>query len=271
MEHTIFSLHPIAVPSWVMAGTIAENAHFIARQCRDMQSSQVIRLMEIGLCFFETASCLAYTDEDLPASLADLPLSWHVHLPSDLPWHEGGAAVARIAVSLMGKVAFLGTRRAVLHPPVGYADGGAALLRDFMAVWCGAESRGGACRVASDIHLENICGHDVVALWPTIEELGCKLCVDTGHLFAYGQSVLKALLLEDETALHAVGMVHLCATNPSGGHASLTALSPSEQAYVAELCRAVPQNTVLMLELFKWAQIEESLPLLCSWLEENMH
>jgi len=41
---------------------------------------------ELGLCFFETEACLAYTEADLPEGLRALPVRWHMHLPLDLPW-----------------------------------------------------------------------------------------------------------------------------------------------------------------------------------------
>ena len=74
MTPEAFLLRHLAVPSWVMAGGIADNARFVAGQAA-----------EVGLCFFETQACLAYEPADLPPELAALPLAWHVHLPVDLP------------------------------------------------------------------------------------------------------------------------------------------------------------------------------------------
>lgn len=271
---------PIAVPSWVTAGTIADNAAFVLNaieSCSHQNQALQHPISEIGLCFFETASCLAYTEEDLPATLAELPFSWHVHLPSDLPWHDGGAAVARIALELMDKVAFLGVKHAVLHPPIlpSIKDGGASLLRNFMKDWTSSG------RSPHDIHLENIHGHDLASLWDCIPELGCRVCLDTGHLITYKQDALLALLMEQNTASYNkectqdakgpfkhIGMLHLCATAPSGRHAPLSSFTPQEQALVASLCRAVPSDCTLMLELFKWEHIVESLPLLLDWLAE---
>lgn len=267
----------IAVPSWVTAGTIADNAFFIHNAMKSsLPQKHTLQpsITEIGLCFFETASCLAYTENDLPASLATFPFSWHVHLPSDLPWHEGGATVARIALLLMDKVSFLSAKRAVLHPPLlpTIKDGGASLLRDFMTVWVSAG------RAPCDIHLENIHGHDLLSLWPLIAELGCRVCLDTGHLITYKQDALLALLMGqsdasynkstlqyNKDAFQHIGMLHLCATAPSGRHGPLTLFTPDEQALVARLCRAVSPDCTLMLELFKWKHIVESLPLLADW------
>ena len=108
------SLPRLAVPSWVIPGEIADNARFVSG-----------RAAEVGLCFFETEACLAYGEADLPVDLAGLPLSWHVHLPVDLPWGEGGGRAAEVALRLMDKTDFLGARRAVLHLPDGLARPGA--------------------------------------------------------------------------------------------------------------------------------------------------
>ena len=74
---------PVAAPSFVLPGNIVENVRFLAG-----------RVEEVALCFFENAACLAYTEQDLPPDLRDLPLRWHVHLPFDLPWPEKASAAA---------------------------------------------------------------------------------------------------------------------------------------------------------------------------------
>ncbi|MDO5484253.1 MAG: hypothetical protein Q4F27_05035, partial [Desulfovibrionaceae bacterium] len=77
----------LAAPSFVLPGTVAENAAFLAG-----------KVDEVALCLFEAQACLAYTAADMPAALADLPLRWHVHLPVDLPWPTtAGKAEARRA------------------------------------------------------------------------------------------------------------------------------------------------------------------------------
>src|SRR5574344_135891 len=97
----------IAVPSCVIPAHIPENAAFLTGKVR-----------EVGLCFFESASCLAYGPDVLPAALAELPLPWHVHLPLDLPWQDGGLRAAETACRLLEKIAYLSPCGAVLHPPV---------------------------------------------------------------------------------------------------------------------------------------------------------
>ena len=84
----------IGAPSFVMPANVADNARFLAG-----------RVDEVALCLFEARSCLAYDDEDLPPALADLPLSWHVHLPVDLPWpRKKDAEAVRVAVELALRV-----------------------------------------------------------------------------------------------------------------------------------------------------------------------
>ena len=106
----------LAAPSWLVPGTVADNCRFLAG-----------RVDEVGLLFFETDACLAYSTKELPENLAELPLSWHVHLPVDLPWQEPETC-ADICLQLLRKVAFLRPNRAVLHPPV-HADAQGLLRR----------------------------------------------------------------------------------------------------------------------------------------------
>lgn len=271
----------LAVPSWVIAGTIAENAAFIHAQNMASQCIQesLYPITEIGLCFFETASCIGYTEDAFPVSLSKYPFTWHVHLPSDLPWHKGGACVAHIAVKLMDKVAFLQARHAVLHPPLGHEDGGVQALHDFIAVWIASG------RQSKDIHIENIDGHDLISLWPTIIRLGCKVCLDTGHLLCYAQNDLLSLLLSKplifstntsmqnasyyHEPLQHIGMIHLCAAETSGRHAPLTAFNPEELALVGHLCRHVSSKATLMLELFTWPHVEASRRILQNLLKDK--
>ena len=65
----------------------------------------------------ETAGCLAYDEKDLPLDLPSLGLSFHAHLPLDLPWDAGAGGVSATILSLEEKIAFLRPRHYVLHPP----------------------------------------------------------------------------------------------------------------------------------------------------------
>ena len=247
----------LAAPSWVLPGTIAENCRFLAG-----------KVHEVGLLFFETASCLAYTEEDLPPPLSDLPLSFHAHLPTDLP--RGGAQAAAICLALMERVAFLGVRRAVLHPPppsqappdrepLEYTG---AWLREFALCWRASN------RDTADLLLENTEHGELTALLPVIEALGLSLCLDTGHALAYGQ---RHLFLHP-AVLARTRMVHVSAPGKGAAknrHLPLTSLSPEDGAALRNLLFSVSQSAVCMLELFSTDDFFNSLPILHSWLEPS--
>ena len=67
--------------------------------------------------------------------------------------------------------------------------------------------------------------------------------------------------------LQMLQMVHLnAAGKKQSGHASLACLLPEAQGEYQKIISLLPQNSTLMLELFKWQQIEESIPFLASYL-----
>jgi hypothetical protein len=235
----------IAAPSRVLPGTVAENARFLNG-----------RVDEIALCFFECRACLAYTEADMPPELAELPFSWHIHLPCDLPWparpDQGGAAseTAERALAVFAGAAFLAPRCAVLHPPQGTPAFKRRLLRDFERVW----------RERSDVPLllENLSHCDIVELGDGfLQDHGFGLCLDVGHLLGYGQ---KRLLSSDlpETA----DLVHWSAPGEKDAHLPLTALTPGQFATAAELAGRFAGNPVHLAEIFHWPDVESSLPLL---------
>lgn len=238
------SRHVLAAPSWVMPGSLAENCRFLAG-----------RVDEIGLLFFESKACLAYTRQDLPPDLAALPLSWHIHLPLDLPWPNGRKAAA-IALRLMEKAAFLGARRAVLHPP---AAENANALEGFIREW----TRAG--RSPASLLLENTAANDLTPCLPWIQNHGLGFCLDFGHMLLYGQT---AALLRALPELGSPAMIHWNAPGPSGGsagHGGLNSLSPAELALGRRIFALAPKGSVMMAELFDWRLFEESFPILRAW------
>lgn len=280
----------LAAPSWVMPGTVAENCDFLATL-----------VDEISLLFMESAACLAYGRQDLPDSLADLPLSYHLHLPLDLPMSEPARA-AGICAELLDKAAYLpvgahwragkaeedtlparqgeargrhspamadasrpragGAMRGVLHPPDhDPADPGLAgrLLAAFAETWLALG------REPAHLLLENTRGNDLTGLAGPIREYGFGLCLDIGHVLAYGQEKL----LRRPSLLRRVDMLHVNAPGKgrrAGEHLPLTNLDASGQKRAARICQSVPARAVIMMELFSWRHIEESLPLIQSWL-----
>ncbi len=170
-----------AAPSWVIPGTPAENRAFLGR-----------RFADIGLYFLESHPCLAYAPKDLPED--DGRTTYHVHLPLDLPWESGATAVFDLAARLLGKVAHLRPWGFVLHPP--RLPG---LLAEFMDLW-----RGGG-RNPADILLENVEEAGPQVLWPAARDLGAGLCLDVGHMLAFGQTSLLAMpgIFEQTRLVHA--------------------------------------------------------------------
>ena len=234
-----------AAPSFVIPGTVAENARFLAG-----------RVEEVGLCCFETAGCLAYTEADLPPELAALPLCWHVHLPVDLPWQDGAEAAACAALSVFGRVASLSPHVAVLHPPVNVPPRAAreALAR-FAARW---RSGGGA-----PVLLENIPACQLTELGADfLAREGLGVCLDVGHLLGYAQAELLASGLPERA-----GLVHWSSPGPhpgKDGHLPLTALTERQRATVLDLLPRLAPTAVHLMEVFDWPGVTASR----RWLEE---
>ena len=231
-----------AAPSCVMAGTVAENARFLSG-----------RVHEVGLCFFECRSCLAYGEKDLPPGLARLPLVWHVHLPLDLPWsgrHEAGKT-AKLAWKVFSRAAFLAPRLAVLHPPPGSPALKRRLLRDFAVAW--RQAAGDA-----PLLLENIHCCDIVELGKGfLPEHGLGFCLDVAHLLGYDQQRLLSSDLP-ETA----DLTHWSAPGRRDEHLPLTALTSGQRAVAAGLASRFARNPVHLAEIFHWPGVEVSLPIL---------
>lgn len=235
----------LAAPSFVFPGTVAENARFLAG-----------KVAEVGLCCFETAASLAYTDVDLPPDLAHLPLRWHLHLPVDLPWAEGGEAAAEAALAVLGKVRYLEPHLAVLHPP------GELLAKETMeqalAVFAQRwnESRG------PGLLLENICGFQLAELGADfLDRHSLGVCLDVGHLLGYAQAELLASDLPERARL-----LHWSAPGPNQGqdrHLPLDALTREQQEVVKALWPRISPKAVHLLEVFHWEGVTASR----RWLE----
>lgn len=239
----------LAAPSCVLPAGVAENCAFLARH-----------FDEIGLAFFETEACLAYTEADLPLRLAQLPVSWHMHLPLDLPLElpevphgPGGAqAAARAVLALRQRAGHLAPGRFVLHPPPDPAQ--LALLARLL-------EQGGLPPQA--LLVENIAGRDLALHWPVIQDLGLGVCLDLGHMLAHGQQGFLAL----PGLWERVGMLHLNAPDPlrPGRHAALTQLDAAGRALCLLLLERLAPGGVVMLELFSEDALFESL----AWLRAH--
>jgi len=230
-----------AAPSCVIPGTAAQNARFLAERADG-------RIQEIALCFFETEACLAYTEHDLPDALAELPFSWHVHLPVDLPWHIVPEASANRALRLVRKVEALEPRMAVLHAPDLPARKG--LLAAFAELW--------HARCGLPLLLENTDSCDLVDLTPFIVDAEFGVCLDLAHMLAYGQQDI----IHIPELLSRVQIAHWSAPGGADRHLPLTRFTREEQNFARAAAAKLPANTVHLLEIFDWRGVEESLPLL---------
>jgi hypothetical protein len=229
---------PIAVPSCVIPGTTAQNAHFLAQRADG-------KIQEIALCFFETESCLAYTKDDLPESLAELPFSWHVHLPVDLPWHIGPETSANRALRLMRKVEELKPRMAVLHAPDLPAR--KDLLTAFAVLW--------HARCNVPLLLENIDSCGLVELTRLIVDAQFGVCLDLGHMLAYGQQNI----LEIPELVSRVQLAHWSAPGGADRHLPLTRFTMEERRSARAAAVKLPDTTTHLLEIFNFNGVEESL------------
>jgi len=231
----------IAAPSRVIPGTTAQNIRFLHQHAGG-------RIQEIALCFFETQPSLAYTTDDLPETLPELPFSWHVHLPVDLPWHIGPEASANCALRLMRKVEALQPRAAVLHAPDLPAR--KALLAAFADTW--------SARCAVPLLLENVESCDLVDIAQIIVDAECGVCLDLGHMLAYRQQNI----FDHAELVSRVQLAHWSAPDGADRHLPLTRLTGEEKNSLQAAAAQLPDTTTHLLEIFDWNGVEESLALL---------
>lgn len=232
----------VAAPSFVIPAGAADNSRFLADY-----------FPEICLLFFETEACLNYTNFDLPQKLATLPVSWHVHLPLDLPWHRGLNEAWQKIVDLMDKAAYLSPRSWVLHPPT----------EPDMLVPLAARFRDAGIDPA-DVLLENVDETDLVALWPEARLGGYSTCLDLGHILAYGQHPVLDLPGLWDT----VQMLHVYAADKGKGkHLGLAHLNDEGKTLLRDILSMFKGHT-LTLEVFDEAEIFSSLDLLARWMAD---
>jgi len=231
----------IAAPSCVIPGTVAQNARFLAQRADG-------QIQEIALCFYEIQPSLAYREDDLPESLAELPFSWHIHLPVDLPWHTGPEAPVECALRLMRMVQMLRPRMAVLHAPD--RSDRRELLADFADIW--------HAHCAVPLLLENIDSCDLVDVMPLIVDAQFGVCLDLGHMLAYGQQKI----LDIPELVARVQLAHWSAPGDADLHLPLTHFTKEEKNTVQAAAAKLPSTTTHLLEIFDWDGVEASLALL---------
>jgi hypothetical protein len=233
--------------------------------------------------FLETEPCLAYTREELlPPWLAEaeIPetnalaadfehldeylsqagqdespatpapdLTFHAHLPLDLPWDQGPNKAWRKIETLIQKAAPLNPRRYVLHPP---PPGISLKMLAGQFAAAGVEPR--------QVLLENIEGCDLSEIWPEVLDSGFGACVDLGHILLYSQFPMLALPGLGER----VDMLHLNAPDPfrPGRHLSLAYLDDNGRLLLRSMLDALTPGATVVLEVFDAEGFQESLEVL---------
>ena len=230
---------------------------------------------EVGICLFEAESSAHMPEHELPQELKELPLRWHVHLPTDLPGlsnpalcsEASGRRAAELALGAWRRVAFLHPRFGVLHLPRS-GEGGegvkaaSAWLAGFFQVWRDAGEK------AENIALENVRGASFRLLEASGESGEAALCLDMAHALAYGQE-------EDCTRIE---ILKTCAADPlvcprprsfrrraRDRHMPLAGLQVSRRT---GCCMSGPvgrfrcfrRSVTHVVEVFDWEGILRSLP-----------
>ncbi len=226
----------LAGPSFVVPGSMHENVMIL----KDLVS-------EVGLAFFESDACLAYTRDDLPESLSGLGLKYHVHLPLDLNWERGADHVFQVVSALVQKTAFLAPDKFVLHPPSNARD-----LEQFAVLWQKAGLN------PSELLMENVRGRDFSNLWQVIEGEGLGVCLDLGHIMAYDQMNI----LEMNTLWERTFLVHIYGREDHTGHVGLPVITEEGKKILQLILSRVNNGTSVLLEIFSLQDFLDSKDIL---------
>lgn len=226
----------LAAPSCVLPLRVGPNCQALADQ-----------VCQVALMLLETKGCLAYDHQDLPPDLPTLGLTYHAHLPLDLPWDQGADYVLNSIQALKQKIAFLQPQAYVLHPPPS----------GFLS-WLATKDP----LLLRQLCLENIKNNDLSQLWDEILALDLGVCLDLGHLISYGQE----RILDFPGFFHQLRMLHVYGGETDQGHLSLEALP--DPLVLRDILRAMHHDCVLVVEIFNWDQLCSSLTLLRTWLDQ---
>jgi len=229
----------LAAPSWIVPGPPAAS-------CLLLASRPELAVDEVELLLLETSACRAYGTEDLPPDLAGLPLSWHLHLPLDLPWAAGADAVFDALAGLAGLTAFLRPRACVLHPPKDPRPLAAVVRR-----WQDAG--------LPPLLLENAAGQEIARVAALAADLGLGRCLDVGHVLAYEPHFQPRATEED------LAMLHLHAPGNGDGHRALTGLDQAGETLLRALLERLPAGGTIVVEVFAAPALAASL----AWLGER--
>jgi hypothetical protein len=200
-------------------------------------------IRQAALLFYQHAPSLEYARADF---LPGAGLDCHVHLPVDLPWQAGPKACFEIVSRLMAPPGPLVPWGGVLHPPARPRDlaGVAALWRESAPAW--------------RLLVENVPGQDLRAHWPVIVEYDLPVCLDTGHLMAFGQH----WLLGEPGLPGRVELVHCYAPGPCMNrheHLALTRLTPGQAGLLRDIFALARPDVPVLFEVFSESDLLESL------------
>lgn len=226
----------LAAPSCVIPHRVGANCQMLAHH-----------VSEIALMLLESKSCLEYDDEDLPWDLPELGLSYHAHLPVDLPWDKDLTGTLDIIKGLEQKIFFLKPHQYVLHPP---ASGHLSFLAQQLP------------NMAQKLCVENIRHADVVALWDEIMALSLGICLDVGHLVSYNQEHILSL----PGFFDHLRLLHVYGGESPQGHFGLDALP--DPILLRDILFRLGKDCVIVVEVFHFNMFCQSLQLLRTWLDE---
>ena len=268
---------PLAATSWLWPADLPENLRRI--------KAWNLPISQVALLFYQLTASLAYSAREFDHLGG---LACHVHLPLDLPWEAGPGEVWDSLVRLMalpgggdrtagkdlreqenardgqGRPAGLrglaglfelgelgGQARrppwgGVLHPPAdpGLLAGVARLWRRDAPGW--------------RLMVENVQGQDLGVHWPVIEDLDIPVCLDVGHLMAFGQESL----LDRPGLADRVELVHCYAPGPKRNrhrHLPLGELLPRQAPVLRRILEMIRPDTPLLFEVFSESDLRESL------------
>lgn len=226
----------LAAPSCVIPHRVGANCQIL-----------VGHVSEVALMLLEIMSCLEYDEQDLPLNLPELGLSYHAHLPVDLPWNTDLAYAVDLIERLDQKIAFLQPQQYVLHPP---APGHLSIL----AQKCPD--------LARHLCLENVRHADLANIWDEIISLDLGVCLDLGHMISYAQEDMLTL----PGFFDHVRIVHVYGGETPQGHLGLEALPDPGILY--DILFHLGRDCVLVVEVFQLEELCRSLAILRAWLDK---
>lgn len=254
----------IGTTSFVHPAGWHENARRLAGRVRDVE-----------LLLFEAPSAAAGPGPDEIAALARLGreagLTYSVHAPlgaaiasEDEGRRRGGVEAIRRTVEV---TAPLGPHAVIVHLPLGEREGGPPPAD--LAAWRRRAARSlgevlAAGLPPAALSLETL-DYDFALAEPIVEELGLSVAIDVGHLARDGVPF-------DDVLARNLGRARVLqwhGTDPSGrDHRSLRHYPRADAVRLVRALAARAWGGVLTLEVFRAADLDESLEVLSAVEEE---